>query len=74
MNSEPYGLSQEDWQFIKDELIDPLKQKGAKVWLFGSRATGKHSKFSDIDLLYESQDEFSLSFVSELKENSSCDS
>lgn len=26
---------------------------GARVYLFGSRATGKYKKFSDIDLLFE---------------------
>lgn len=29
------------------------KAKGAKVWAFGSRATGRHRPFSDVDLLFE---------------------
>ena len=46
------GLSTNDNKFIFDALINPLKSKGCKVFLFGSRATGQFKKFSDIDLLY----------------------
>lgn len=34
--------------------ITPIKQLGAKVYVFGSRARGDHQEFSDIDLLVES--------------------
>lgn len=48
-----YGLNSTEIQFLEEKLIFPLKQNGAKVFVFGSRANGKFQKFSDIDLLYE---------------------
>ncbi len=47
-----YGLTQEEFAIVKRIAIDPLKEKGCAVWIFGSRARGDHRKFSDIDLLY----------------------
>ena len=47
------GLKREEFDFVRQNLIDPLKQHGAAVYLFGSRATGQHQKFSDIDLFYQ---------------------
>jgi predicted nucleotidyltransferase len=38
---------------LKKLLIDPLKQNGAQVWVFGSRARGDHKVTSDVDLLFE---------------------
>ncbi len=46
------GLSETEFQFLNEKLLLPLKRKGAQVFLFGSRATGKYQKFSDIDLIY----------------------
>jgi predicted nucleotidyltransferase len=46
------GLSKEENDFIYSSLIDTLKNAGCKIFIFGSRATQKHKKFSDIDLLY----------------------
>ena len=34
-------------------IIAPLKNQGAALWIFGSRARGDHKKFSDVDLLYQ---------------------
>lgn len=48
-----YGLSESEFQFLQEKLIQPLKQQGAKVFLFGSRANGKFKKFSDIDILFD---------------------
>lgn len=47
-----YGLTASEYQFLSDTVINPLKTLGARVYLFGSRASGKFKKFSDIDLLY----------------------
>jgi predicted nucleotidyltransferase len=30
-----------------------MKARGAKVWVFGSRARGDHQTFSDIDIMYQ---------------------
>ncbi|WP_374078240.1 nucleotidyltransferase family protein [Bdellovibrio bacteriovorus] len=48
-----YGLSDSEYSFLVEHLITPLKERGAQVFLFGSRATGKYKKFSDIDILYK---------------------
>ena len=48
-----YGLSDSEFQFLQEKLIQPLKQYGAEVFLFGSRANGKFKRFSDIDLLFD---------------------
>ncbi len=47
-----YGLISEEYNFLLNLLINPLKQFGAQLFIFGSRATGKYQKFSDIDILY----------------------
>jgi predicted nucleotidyltransferase len=47
-----YGLSEKEFQFLKEKLIQPLKDYHCRVYLFGSRATAKQKKFSDIDILY----------------------
>ncbi len=48
-----FGLSEKDFSYLIEKLIRPLQMKGAKVFIFGSRATGKYKKFSDIDLLFK---------------------
>ena len=48
----PYGLTDSEFQFLTNSVVDPLKQVHAKVYLFGSRANGKYKKFSDINILY----------------------
>lgn len=47
-----YGLTPEELKFLDEKIIAPLKQKDARVFIFGSRAKGTEKKFSDIDLLY----------------------
>lgn len=47
-----FGLSESEYEFIDKNLIEPLKQHRAKVYIFGSRATQKNHKFSDIDILF----------------------
>lgn len=47
-----FGLTDQEFDFLNKHLIQPLKSVGASVYIFGSRATGKQHKFSDIDLLY----------------------
>ena len=46
-------MNQTQYQILNSTVIGPLKEAGAKVWIFGSRARGDHRKFSDVDLLYE---------------------
>lgn len=48
-----FGLSLREFESLKRLVIDPLKSAGARVFIFGSRATGKQHKYSDIDILIE---------------------
>lgn len=48
-----FGLADHHWEFINTTLIQPLKDYGVRVWIFGSRAKGTQKKFSDLDVLYE---------------------
>ena len=64
-----FGLSADNWSLIEKLLILPLKEKGARIWVFGSRATNKHRPFSDIDILYEANDLLPIGFISQIKEN-----
>ena len=41
-------------------LSRPSKQKGARVFCFGSRARGDHKEFSDLDLLIDADAEKDL--------------
>jgi predicted nucleotidyltransferase len=46
-----FGLSQPHWELVTKLLIQPVKEAGGRVWIFGSRARGDHRKFSDLDVL-----------------------
>lgn len=48
------ALSHDQLQFIYSTVVTPLNKLGAEVYVFGSRATGNHSAFSDLDLLIRS--------------------
>lgn len=62
-----FGLKKEQYQTLAVLAIEPLKNAGCRVWVFGSRATGEFQKFSDIDLLYEAPEELALSFIFKIK-------
>jgi predicted nucleotidyltransferase len=47
-----YTLTDEQYGLLLQLVVRPLQAAGAEVYIFGSRATGHHHPFSDIDLLY----------------------
>lgn len=47
-----FGLNDQQYQQLLDIVINPLKKLNITVYVFGSRVTGKHHPFSDIDILY----------------------
>jgi uncharacterized protein len=55
-----FGLNTEQFQFILDTIVNPLKAQGARVWCYGSRARGDHHPFSDLDLMIDSSLDLSL--------------
>lgn len=63
-----FGLTQNEYDYLQEELVIPLKETGANVWIFGSRARGDHKKFSDIDILVESHDKNISSLLSNIRE------
>ena len=48
-----FGLSDDQFRFLFQTVIEPLKKMGFQVYIFGSRARGQHHPFSDIDILFE---------------------
>jgi predicted nucleotidyltransferase len=63
-----FGLSPEDFSLFQKLVIDPLKAEGCRLYVFGSRATQKHQKFSDIDVLIDMPNASSLSRFYQIKE------
>ena len=47
-----YGLTPEQFQVLDTLVIQPLKQQGAEVFIFGSRVTEMHHTHSDVDILF----------------------
>ena len=63
-----FGLTLSEFDYLQNELVAPLKEVGATVWIFGSRARGDHKKFSDVDILVESHDEKINTLLSRIRE------
>lgn len=48
-----FGLSPEEFAILDELCLRDLKSRGAKLWIFGSRARGDHGPHSDIDILVD---------------------
>lgn len=48
-----FGLSESEYNFLHQHLVERLARKGLTVYIFGSRSTGKNHPFSDVDILLE---------------------
>ena len=46
-----FGLTKDQYKFIYEKLVLPLREMGLEIYVFGSRARGDHQKFSDLDVL-----------------------
>lgn len=55
-----YGIESMDWAILDELVLMPLRSLGCRIFLFGSRATGSHRKFSDVDLLLTPADPLGL--------------
>lgn len=67
-----FGLSDQQYEILNQLVIQPLKQRQATVYVFGSRAREKFHPFSDIDLLYiedSSHPKISDADLSKIKED-----
>jgi len=54
-----FGLSQDEYELLENLVVKPLRERGAVVWCFGSRARGTQHKFSDIDLMVDTTTDLS---------------
>lgn len=61
-----FNIQPEDLQILKDILKKSL-HPDVKVWVFGSRATGKAKPFSDLDLAFDFGRPISLEELANLK-------
>lgn len=64
-----FGLRPKDRALLSQLCIQPLKNAGARVWVFGSRARGDHVTYSDIDVLYEIPWPLSSALLSQIQED-----
>ena len=62
-----FGLSSDEYDYIKTHVIAPLEAQGGKVFCYGSRARGDYRRFSDLDLMVEAETDLA-GLVSELQE------
>ena len=71
MPNNTFGLSPEHWSIIETHLIRPLRDQGASIFVFGSRARGDCKQFSDLDILIDGEiDPALLPIISEALEES----
>jgi len=54
-----FGLTPSQYDFILETVDRPLSAQGATVWCYGSRARGDFTKFSDLDLMVETDQDLS---------------
>lgn len=71
MTEDRFGLAPEHWSIISNRLIRPLRDLGASIYVFGSRARGGYKRFSDLDILVDGDIKPSLlsSIAEELEES-----
>lgn len=64
-----FGMTEAQYRLLESLVIQPLKLAGCRIFIFGSRATGKNHPHSDVDLLYSHQNTLSPGLISGIKEN-----
>ncbi len=67
-----FGLNASQLHLMQVMIVNPLKELGCKVWLFGSRARGDFTPYSDVDIMVESQKDMmrEISIIREKMSNS----
>lgn len=60
------NIQPDDLQIVK-EILKKVLNQDVKVWVFGSRATGKPKPFSDLDLAFDFGRPISLEELANLK-------
>jgi predicted nucleotidyltransferase len=62
-----FGMSDAQFEVLDQIVLRPLKEAGALVYLFGSRSTGQHHPYSDVDILYRG--DVPVLLVSDIKDS-----
>ena len=68
ITNDMFGLNSATISTIKKIFSDEFKTKTYRVYVFGSRATGRHKKYSDLDLWVEAQPSLTDDKTSRLRE------
>lgn len=66
-----YGMTADQYDLLKNLVIDPLKKQNCQVFIFGSRAKGSAHSHSDVDLLFrpDKTKKIPAGFISQITEN-----
>ncbi len=64
-----FGMTGDQLKQLERLIVQPLKSQGAEVFIFGSRVTGNHHPYSDVDLLFRSEKELPSGFIAQLLES-----
>ena len=63
-----FGLSEQQYAYLQENLFVPLSRIPTDVWIFGSRATGKQREFSDVDILISRKNPVIVKLVRDISE------
>ena len=65
-----FGITSSQFEILDQLVIQPLKNQGAKIFIFGSRTTDNYHSHSDVDLLYQMPEsrQLSTNILSDIKE------
>lgn len=64
-----FGLTPQQYEFVLQNVVIPLRQEGAEVYCFGSRARETHRQFSDLDLMVEGEGKALNAKIGAIREN-----
>ncbi len=66
-----FGMTDQQFELLSKLVIQPLKDQGLKVYIFGSRVRSSHHTYSDVDILFTPEENQFLppGYISTIKEN-----
>lgn len=65
-----FGLTSDQFKMVEEIVVRPLQRLNVRVYVFGSRARGKHHQFSDLDILIQTTQNslITVEVISSIKE------
>lgn len=66
-----FGMTKAQFEILDTHVIQPLKDQGATVYIFGSRTRDLHHPYSDVDILFSVSENKALptGFIATITEN-----